>query len=251
MQVVKIRSRSNEKLAQLLKNRENFFFLEGKKLVEEALQLAPADILICSAEREADCFQYQERVGQLWIASEGVLDKITMLKTAPPVIAVYKNLKPQFELENQKAVIGLFEIQDPGNMGTIFRSALAFNIRDIVLLGNCVRMNNSKFIRAAQTALFKIRWQVFLNYEQFLKRAERKHFNIYLADSQRGKKIISPEEIKFPALILFGSEGQGLPAELFLDYPTLKIPQSDAIDSLNVAVAASIIFYEIHRRIDL
>jgi len=142
-------------------------------------------------------------------------------------------------------VIGLDSIQNPANVGTIFRCAAAFGINAVALAGISVNLNNSKFLRAAQDSFFKVDYQRFGDVEALIREAEAANFNIYLTSSHDSSNVIAPHHIESPCLILFGNEGKGLDKELFERYPSVKIPQEAEVESLNVGVSACIIMYEV------
>ncbi len=138
-------------------------------------------------------------------------------------------------------------IQGPANAGTVLRCAAAFGIDCIAFSGVSVEPNNPKFLRAAQNAFFDIHFQHFETIETLIEKAEKANFNVYLTSSHDSKKTISPEEVRFPSLLLFGNEGIGLAGELFQRYPSIKISQTDKVESLNVGVSACIIMYELRK----
>jgi tRNA G18 (ribose-2'-O)-methylase SpoU len=148
-----------------------------------------------------------------------------------------------------QTILILDNIQDPANTGTIFRCASAFGISNIAFTGNCVKPNNRKFLRGCQGSILDINHQSFPSLNDLLKKSEIRNYNIYLTSSKKSHRTLDVEQINFPSLIIIGNEGSGLSEDLFLKYPSLKIPQKPTIESLNAGVSACIIMYEISKLI--
>ena len=136
-------------------------------------------------------------------------------------------------------------MQDPGNLGTIIRSSVAFNVDTIVLSDTCVDLYNSKVVRATQGMLFSV---------NIIKRDLKKliptlkGYKIYGTKVDGGKSLKSIEKVKKFAIIM-GSEGQGVRSDILdmcSDY--IYINMNKSCESLNVAVATSIILYELDSR---
>ncbi len=238
--MMKITSVNNELIketAKLLKSKHRdesgLFILEGEKCIEEAIQSGLEIKHIFSTEGFEDLPQRIE-------VTEAVLSKISDAKSAPKSVAVAKQLKPVWR-ENYKKVVLLEGIKDAGNLGTILRTAAAFKIDAIVLYGNTVDLYNPKCVRSAVGNLWKV--PVF-------KLDKLDIFNTYerIATLPKGENVINLKEYT-PAdklLIMFGSEADGLSNEL-KEYATknVTIEMSPSVESLNLSVSASIIFYSI------
>ena len=159
------------------------------------------------------------------------------LDTPSGVTAIY-NIKNR-ELD-KTSVIYLNGINDPGNLGTIMRSALAFNFTNLVLDENCVDIYNPKVISASKDAIFK------LNIIEdktgiWLKNSK---LPVYVTSSHLGSDLAKFKPAKAFCLVL-GSESHGISPEIMeLADKNIKIEISPEIESLNVATAAAILFYE-------
>lgn len=245
--IYKINSRSNQRVKDLLKKRDRYFFFEGEKLVRDILDRGiEISLLIMNEKREKQLSIPEETVvKETWVVSQTVLEKISSLKEKPDFIAILEWQGLPIDFQRARVVIGLDGIQDPANVGTVFRCSAAFGIDAIALTGISVNLNNSKFLRAAQDSFFKINYQRFEDVEKLIREAEAANFNIYLTSSHDSTYVIAPHHIESPCLILFGNEGKGLDKPLFERYPSVKIPQKDKVESLNVGVSACIIMYEV------
>ena len=245
--IYRIHSRTNQRVKDLIKNKDKFFFLEGEKLVRDILKRGIAiTLLIVDEKREEHLvIPGKTSVKEIWYVSPAVLEKVSSLKEKPGFIAVLELEPKAIDFQRAAVVIGLDSIQDPANMGTAFRCAAAFGIDSIALSGTSVNLNNNKFLRAAQHTFFDIHCQRFVDAGALIQRAEAAGFNIYLTSSHEFQNTIAPRQIQQPCLILFGNEGQGLDKTLFTRYPSIKIPQAGKVESLNVGISACIIMYEI------
>lgn len=246
--IVRIRSRSNRKVKDLIKKREQFLFFEGEKLVKDILQKGmKVNILVVHEEKE---FLIPEKtVKDTWYVNDSILKKLSTLKEKPDFIAVLELEEEAIDFRETKVIIALDNIQDPANAGTVFRCAAAFGIDSIAFSGACVKPTNAKFLRAAQDAFFDIHFQHFETAAALLEKAGKASFHIYLTSSHDTKQTLNPRQVQFPCLILFGNEGKGLDPALFDRYPSIKIPQSDKVESLNVGVSACIVMYELTGKI--
>jgi TrmH family RNA methyltransferase len=247
--IYRINSRSNQKVKDLIKQRDHYFFFEGEKLVKDILQKGKkVEVLVIHKAKEKQLHVTRESVKETWYVSESVLKKISSLKEKPDFIAVLKLKEEEINFRKSKVVIGVDNIQDPANAGTIFRCAAAFGIDAVVFSGASVKPNNPKFLRAAQDAFFDIHFQHFETIEMLIAKAKKANFNIYLTSSHESRETVGPEEVQFPCLLLFGNEGTGLAEALFQEYASIKIAQTNKVESLNVGVSACIIMHELRKR---
>lgn len=143
-------------------------------------------------------------------------------------------------------IVFLDEIQDPGNLGTIIRSCVAFNIDTLILSKNCVDLYNSKVIRATQGLIFHLNI-IIEDVEKVIPELKNEGFHVYGTKVTYGKSLKSVDKFeKF--VIIMGNEGNGiseLSEELCDEF--IYIDMNDQCESLNVGVATSIILYEMTR----
>jgi TrmH family RNA methyltransferase len=247
--IYRIRSRSNQRVKDLVKKRDEYFFFEGEKLVNDILERGDEIAILIVNEKKEN--QLNIPVGAViddtWVVSETVLEKLSSLKEKPDFIAVLEAREKPVDFRESKVIIGLDSIQDPANAGTVFRCAAAFGIDAIALSGAGVSLTNTKFLRAAQDAFFDMNYQRFPDVEALIEAAKQANpgLKVFLTSSHFQGKALAPHQIEFPCLILFGNEGKGLEEGLFKKYPCIRIPQAGKVESLNVGVSACIIMYEI------
>lgn len=150
------------------------------------------------------------------------------------------------DIENGNHLV-LDNISDMGNLGTIVRTMVAFNIRDLALIGNSCDIFNPKVIRGSMGALFKIRFQYFSNLEEYLKQFNNNKYAFILEDDS---KYVSKQNIIEPYSLIFGNEGTGLGSEYYRDdINKIIIEQSEDVDSLNLTIAVGIGMYTIERKV--
>lgn len=136
-------------------------------------------------------------------------------------------------------------MQDPGNLGTIIRSAIAFGIDTIVASNDTVDIYNTKTLRSSEGMVFIINYLV-RDLEDFIPKLEG--YNVYTTNVLSGEDIRNIKN-DLPYAIIMGNEGNGVREEVSkLATKTLYIPISNNCESLNVAIATSIILYEFSRK---
>ncbi|MBU4338453.1 RNA methyltransferase [Patescibacteria group bacterium] len=179
---------------------------------------------------------------EYYLIDEKINKSFSSLDTAPGIAAVYSKLERKIDFA--KPIIYLNAINDPGNLGTIFRSALAFGLKNIVVDEHSADIYNPKTINAAKDAIFKLNI-VFDKDLGILKEIKRKMpiFTTRLEKS-KGLEILKKEKLFCVAL---GSESHGADKAIReMSDGFIRIPMSSEIESLNVAASAAIIFYEIY-----
>jgi len=168
--------------------------------------------------------------------SSNVLEKLTMTKSPQGIVVVCE--KPA-QVDPTSKVLMLEKVQDPGNLGTLMRSALAFGFKTIVL-DRCVDVYNDKVLRATQGAVFELNI-IEQNILEFME--EQPMYHVY-GTSLQGEPMESMKQFDNIALIL-GNEGSGITTRVLnLTDQNITIKISE-IESLNVAVAGSILMHHL------
>ncbi len=206
------------------RDKEGLFIIEGPHLVEEALKHG----------RVHTVFSLEKREGAVQV-NQAVMKKLTDTHHVPPVAAVA--FKPELKTLSDKVLI-LERIQDPGNVGTLIRTALAFGFTSVVL-DRTADVYSPKVIRSTQGAIFQMDLR-FMDVKSF-KEANPEH-TLYAAAVDGTAAFKSPEG---PCGLVLGNEGQGLESSTQrLCEHLIRIP-IDHIDSLNVAVAGGILMHKL------
>lgn len=165
------------------------------------------------------------------------------LDTPTGITALYDKLDKPIDFKTPIAFLN--GVSDPGNVGTILRSALAFGFSDIVLDENCADLYNPKTIQASKESIFKLNIERDTDKKIFKK--IRKTMPVFATRVDEGEDVSSFLN-KDNFCIVLGSESHGVdPAILKQADGYIRIQMSDQIESLNVAAAAAIIFHEIYK----
>ena len=216
----------------------NTYLVEGDHLVEEAYK---NNILTKIILLEDTICNYD--IEKIYVTKE-VMKKLTELDTPNKIIGIVKKNTP---LPIGNKILILDNIQDPGNVGTIIRSSVAFDIDTIVLSPNTVDIYNPKVIRSTQGMIFYTNI-ITLELKEFINEIKTKNYTIFGTNVRNGKNI---KEITLPekfALVL-GNEGQGVSKEIeSLCDDNIYIKMSSKCESLNVSVATSILLYEVYNK---
>ena len=179
---------------------------------------------------------------EILIASKSEMKQISNFKTPSNIFAIV-NMKEKIIYENQKKILVLDNISDPGNLGNIIRSSHWFNIELIVLSKNCVDIYNDKVIQSSMGSFFGIDF-IRIDISEFLtKCVDIPKISTTLSGNEFDKNI----SFESFALIL-GSESHGIRKEIveLSDYNYKLSSNSQNIDSLNVASAAAIFMYKLN-----
>ena len=215
----------------------NKFIVEGEHVVNEAIK---ANIVEEILLLEGNEITYKGKVSFVTIK---VLKYITELENPSKVIAVCKKINNVIKGNH---ILALDNIQDPGNLGTIIRSAVAFNIDTIILSKNTVDLYNSKVLRSTQGMIFNINI-VVSDLEKEIKELKNKNYKI-LTTKVDGGNLIKNIEKKEKFVIIIGNEGNGVSEQLQqLSDEYIYIKMNEKCESLNAAIATSIILYELSR----
>ncbi len=257
MKVLEITSKNNLKIKSLKqlrqkKYRDKFgkFFVENAVIIRDALKAGIFfESLFVSKdfiEKNKEKFNFilsRAKIKKYYLINEKINKSFSNLDTASGICAVYP--KKEKRIDFAKPVIYLNGINDPGNLGTILRSSLAFDLKNIVVDEKCADVYSPKTISAAKDALFKLNIVFDKNLKIYNQIKEK--MKIF---STRLEKSDTPDILKSEKLfcIVLGSESRGVDKKLWETSDAfIKIQISKEIESLNVASAAAIIFYEIYQ----
>lgn len=215
---------------------ENQFIVEGDKLVQEALIWAPKKIKTILLTEKSEINPRTLDGYSVLTISENDLAKISSQQAPQHSLAVLENLT-DFPIENQsdKIVLACDGIQDPGNFGTIIRTADWFGISTIIASKNTVDIYNQKVIQSSMGSIFRVQVN-YVNLPEWLNNSTRSKIGTLLNGSN-----IFEIQVNDPCVLIIGSEGQGItqPVKDLLDV-SVTIPRIGKAESLNASVAAGI-----------
>ncbi|WP_425380393.1 TrmH family RNA methyltransferase [Spiroplasma endosymbiont of Stenodema calcarata] len=258
MQYREINSTQNDHVKLLTKLKEkkyrkelNLALIEGWNIIEEALQ---QKLLIEILTLESNSLKLKN-VGDvlITICSEPILEKLSQSKNSQNIIGVIdlNKISENNFFKSDQHILLLENIQDPGNLGTLIRTALGFNFTNIILYNHTVDIFNDKVLRASQGAIFKAAIKEF-NLEE-IKALQANQYKMITTDLK--EKNIFLQECQFNKadryILALGNEGHGLsPALQKISNYNIQIKINPKLDSLNVAQAGTILMYEINRQLE-
>lgn len=232
-----ITSIHNQTIKELLKlkqkkYRNQYYLVESMHLVEEAIRTHQADLIISTSAVDM-------KVENLVVSKE-VMAKLAFTKTPQPIMARCF-VEQNNELLPGKRYLILDGLQDPGNIGTLVRTALAFGIDQVILSRQCVELYNDKLLRAMQGAHFHISC-IYRDLEEVIALLKKNGVCIVGSALKNGQPIDTITKQEKMAFIL-GNEGNGMTPEILSLCDHIAYIPISTIESLNVAVAGSIMMY--------
>lgn len=231
------------------RQRENKFILEGFRLIEEAIKAKMEIESIILLEESKESFYKSNLLSEniieekIFVLNKNLFMQISSTENPQGILAIVKN--KEFELDlNKEFFLICDKVQDPGNLGTIIRTAHAAGVDGIILTKGTVDIYNDKTIRSTMGSMFYL--PIFYDDSDFslIKKLKENKFNIVTTSLKESRNFFD-ENLKGKIVLAVGNEGNGISDELFdLADKKVKIPMPGNAESLNVAVAASIILFE-------
>ena len=234
-----ITSASNNTIKALIKLKQKkyrdetgYYLVEGEHLVEEAMKAKQVEFLISTKDITSDL--------PIIVVSNEVMSKLSFTKSPQSIMAKCK-IKKEKKLIDGKRYLILDDLQDPGNIGTLIRTALAFSIDQVILSNNCVDLYNDKLLRSMQGANFHISciYDDLKTVISTLKKNNVKIIGSALENGQDIKQIKISEKMAF----IVGNEGNGMNKDILQECDYVGYIPINTIESLNVAIAGSIMMY--------
>lgn len=217
------------------------FIAEGRKLIEEAIEHHPLCIdRIFATPKVLESFVIDDQFS-VTIIDEKQLQLISTLLHPQGIIAICKVPEPLLT-PSHKQVLVLDGIQDPGNFGTILRTAAWFGIHHVICSEDTVEIYNPKVVQATMGAVFQLHVQ-YRNLTEFLTQIDLPIYGAFMQGTNAMK-----QEFPKQFCLIMGNEGNGIRPELtpMIQYP-ITIPKYGKGESLNVAIAAGILMAEFTR----
>jgi RNA methyltransferase, TrmH family len=245
--IIKSKDNKNLKLLNKLKlkkyrDKHKLFKVENFKIIKDTFKRGYCfkSIFFSKSFTKKNKSEYGEilkniKADNIFLVEDKLFDYFSELDSSSGVIAIYDFKKTEKITDDR--VIYLNGVSDPGNLGTIIRTMLAFKFYNLVLDEKCADIYNLKTINAAKEAIFKVNFIKDKN-KIWIKNCK---LPIYATDSNKGEDF-REVKIKDKFCFIFGSEGRGVEKEILsLSKKRLKIQISEEVESLNVAIALGII----------
>ena len=229
------------------------FLLEGTHLIEEACAVNYPLQTVCCTEK------WQEHHPELWsqlvatearveLVSDEVIRSIATSVNPDGIVAIAPRLALEQPPIPARLTLVLSKIQDPGNLGTIIRTAAAVGVDGLWVSQDSVDLDNPKVLRASAGQWFRLAMGVSDNLPELIASYKQEGVQIVSTTSHTQTSYWDVKLTK-PTLILLGNEGAGLSEDLAaLANLQVMIPMSVRVESLNVATAAALMLYEVRRQ---
>lgn len=256
-----ISSASNKQIKQViqlgqkakLRHELKQFIVEGIKMYNEI----PEDKIITTFIKESYYNENKDnfigkKLHNFEIVSDKIFDGMSQTKTPQGILAIVK--QPEYDFEEiisreSSKLLFLEDVRDPGNIGTMIRTAEGAGFDGIVLSKESVDMFNPKVVRSTMGAIYRV---PFIYEENFSKTLKDKYvasgYNLYAAHLEGATNYTSVEYNKKTGIII-GNEANGISDEVVkVAQNMIKIPMEGKVESLNAAVSAALIMYEVYRQ---
>ena len=258
-----ITSHSNAKVRQIIqwqnkaKERRSagIFLTEGFKMFEEApgesiRQVYLSEDALARVDRDPEMKRKLRDVGYEIVAGD-IFRRMSDTQTPQGILCVVR--RPEYSLEDLLGtevplLLALEDLQDPGNLGTIFRTGEAAGVTGVIMSSGTVDLFNPKTIRATMGSVFRVPFLYVESLSGTIEVLRQRGIHTYAAHLE-GKTYYDELSFREPAAFLVGNEGKGLTEETAVQAEQyLKIPMEGKVESLNAAIAASLLLYEAHRQ---
>ncbi len=246
------------------RGRSRAFIAEGEKLTFEAAQAGLPITHVFVSDKKNDALAERIKLAfssdlyadtEIITVTEEVFRKISTEKAPQGIISVIKHLdffkeldiiyKEDFFLKDGERAIALYSVRDPGNVGSVIRSAVAFGAEHIVLSADSVDIYNPKTVRSAMGSLFKVKVTVVRDFASFIDAAQANGRRVFAAELSDNAVALNEVDVLSADVFVIGNEGHGIPTEISSACDnSVYIPISDNIESLNASVAAAIFMWE-------
>jgi len=218
------------------------FLCEGRKLYEEANARGAEITAVLTCDESAESRMQNAPV---YRAAREIVEYVSTQKTPQDIVFTCRIPDAEYREEVGGMVIVLESVQDPGNVGTVIRTANAFGVKAVLLTGNCADLYNPKTVRATMGAVFS--QPVYEIGTEDIEKMRASGRRIYAAALKEDCEDVRNAVLEDAAVVI-GSEGSGISEELFgLCTDSLIIPMTGGCESLNAAVAASVCMWEAFR----
>lgn len=253
-----ITSKDNELIKHIRKLKDkkyrDEYVVEGIKIVEEAVKenVKIKQIIICNDTTKT--YEIPTHI-MLEIAkyeciyvTDKIFNLITQVTNPQGIMAIIEKNSKENEIDyTQDIILALDDVQDPGNLGTILRTADSIGLNQIVVSKGTADAFNSKVVRSTMGAIFRIKIVETENLIQSIKEMKKHHFKLMVTSLQTENSIY---DINFnKKIIVIGNEANGVSKEIQdMADEKAKIPMFGRTESLNASVAAGIVMYEYVRQ---
>jgi RNA methyltransferase, TrmH family len=235
------------------RSEQKAFVIEGIRLVEEAIQSGvKPEIFYYTSQLNSRGMELIEKMRSYGIPIEEVesslMNRLSDTESSQGILAVIPESRVVLP-EKLDFILILDSIKDPGNMGTILRTACAAGVDSVFLSPNCVDVYSPKVLRSAMGAHFKLP-MIEISWPLMKKEISSWNFEpeIYLADVRQGKPLWNCD-MTLPIVLIISSEATGAsPEAIEIASHKIHIPMPGGFESLNASIAAAVLLFEVVRQ---
>ncbi len=256
-----ITSSANKKIKQVVqwqtkakeRKKDNVYLVEGFKMYEEAPEESILEVYVSedALQKLSDSMKSKlNRTGYETVATD-IFRKMSDTQTPQGILTVLR--QPEYDLEElisdtNPLLVVLENLQDPGNLGTIVRTGEGAGITGVIMSEQTVDIFNPKTIRATMGSVYRVPFVYVKDMADALQKLHDKGIHTYAAHL-KGTTYYNDFTFDEPTAFLIGNEGNGLQKETAdMAEHYLKIPMEGQVESLNAAIATSLLVYEAHRQ---
>lgn len=256
--IVKISKLQNKKY----RNDEKLFICDGVKLFLEAVEynaIIKYIVLNNNVELNAEVIDKvkicQKNGASVICVEDYIFDKLTTESAPQGIITVCEYLYKKHSFSNDikspeknEKILVLESVRDPGNMGTILRNSVAFGIDRLIISSDCADIYSPKVIRSSMGAIFKQKIDICIDLETPISKLKKCGKRVLGAALEKNSLTLGKDNIDSNDVFVLGNEGHGLSKNVLdLCDNTIFIPMKENTESLNVAIAAAILMWEISK----
>lgn len=258
-----ITSTSNQKVKELLqlqkkskvRNQAGVFLAEGSRMVMETPREQLKYLYVSESYFKKHNKELETLGGRIEVLSDTVFAHVSDTKTPQGVLAVVRQMDYKMEdilgIPEEKKnphILVLDNLQDPGNVGTIFRTAEAAGVTGILMSKDCVDIYNPKTIRSTMGAIYRMPFLYLEDVPEGIVFLKKNNVRIYAAHLD-GRHTYDKEDYSVGTAFLIGNEGNGLRSEVAdMADVWVRIPMEGQAESLNAGVAAAVLMFEVSRQ---
>lgn len=258
-----ITSTSNTRMKRLVnlrkkrraRDEEGVFLVEGIRMFREVPPDKLQEVFVSESfyKKEKETVEKVLARGNIRaeLVSDTVFSHISDTKTPQGILCVVKQMDHTLNSMikgEQRHLLVLDNLQDPGNLGTIVRTAEGAGVNGVIMSADCVDIYNPKTIRSTMGSIYRIPFCYAENLEEAIQEMKEAGIHTYAAHLL-GENDYDQEDYRTSCAFFIGNEGNGLREEIAQAAQTyVKIPMSGQVESLNAAIAASVLMFEVRRQ---
>jgi RNA methyltransferase, TrmH family len=237
------------------RSQQGVFLLEGTHLLEEACHVGyPLECACCTPQWQENHQQLWQQISQVGIRVEIVSPEVLQAIATtinPDGVVATATRQQEREVPYTGISLAVEALQDPGNLGTMIRTAAAAGASGLWLSADSVDLDNPKVLRASAGQWFRLPMVVSEDLRETVRQCQAAGMQV-VATLPTAKMTYWEVDWRLPSLILLGNEGAGLSADLAtMSDLQVQIPLCGGVESLNVGIAAALLLYEARRQMSL